>query len=78
MKWQRTCLVTSFSMVWKHIEIATIEEFDETDEFFFTSCDRYTGHTLRHFMKISPKKGYKGWCLSKTSEAKIELDRMLH
>jgi hypothetical protein len=29
--------VTPFSTVWKHMEIATIEEFDETDEFFITS-----------------------------------------
>jgi hypothetical protein len=41
------------------VEIATFFEFDEINRFFTTSCDPYTGHTLRLFYTFHHKKDTK-------------------
>jgi hypothetical protein len=38
----------------KVVEIATLYEFYENNEFFTASCDPYMGHTFRLFLIISP------------------------
>jgi hypothetical protein len=42
------------------VEIATLHEFDENDRFSITtSCDPFTGHTLRLFYTFHHKKDTK-------------------
>jgi hypothetical protein len=58
---QLFCSLQGGGALWRTglAKIATLEEFDENDRFFPTSCDLYVGHILRVLYTFHPKKHTK-------------------